>query len=444
MIRFFRSLYFNSRFFYLIALLVVLFVVSYIYPFVYAVTSMLCLLFAALCILDLFLLYHLRTPISAKRVHADRFSNGDLNSVRIQIENNYPFTISLQVIDEIPEQFQFRNFSIYSRLNTKEQKNFVYELKPTQRGEYSFGCLNVFARSLLALVERRFECCECSTTKVYPSFIQMRKYELMAISDRLTEVGIKKVRRISRNNEFEQIRDYVQGDDMRIINWKATARQSKLMVNQYLDEKSQQVFCIIDKGRTMKMPFDGMSLLDYAINAALVISNIALLKQDKAGLITYSVKIDQMLPADRKNNQINTILDALYSQQTDFLESNNELLYATIRQKVRQRSLLMLFTNFEGLSSMLRQLPMFIQLEKNHLLVIVFFENTEIKDSLNKKASSVEEIYIKTICEKFAREKRQIVKELNKYGIHSILTTPEKLTVDTINKYLQLKALGLI
>ena len=166
-------------------------------------------------------------------------------------------------------------------------KTISYFLRPVKRGEYSFGAVNVFASSPIGLVSRRYQFSQNKMVPVYPSYIQMRKYELLAISNRLTDTGIKKIRRVGQHTEFERIREYVPGDDYRTINWKASARKSHLMVNNYQDERSQQVYALIDKGRAMQMPFNGMSLLDYAINASLVISNIAIKKSDKAVLITF-------------------------------------------------------------------------------------------------------------------------------------------------------------
>ncbi|MFZ1858378.1 MAG: DUF58 domain-containing protein, partial [Chitinophagaceae bacterium] len=262
---------------------------------------------------------------------------------------------------------------------------------------------------------------------------------LLAVSNRLQEVGVKKIRRIGHSMEFEQIKEYVRGDDYRTINWKATARKDGLMVNNYTDERSQQIYCLINKGRVMKMPFGGMTLLDYAINAALVLSNVALVKQDKAGLITFEKNLDTFLLADKKPTQMNQILETLYRQKTDFLESDFEKLFSVIRNRITNRSLLMLFTNFESLESLQREMPALKKIAHYHLLLIVFFENTELKSVVEKNATSLEDIYIKTIAEKFAYEKRLMVKELHKNGIPSILTTPENLTVNTINKYLELK-----
>jgi uncharacterized protein (DUF58 family) len=216
------------------------------------------------------------------------------------------------------------------------------------------------------------------------------------------------------------------------------------MVNQFQDEKSQHIYSVIDKGRLMKMPFEGMTLLDYSINAALVISNIALKKGDKPGLIAFSEKMNSLVPAESRGTQISKIQEALYRQQTNFLDSNFELLNATVIHKLSQRSLILLYTNFESLQSMRRQLRYMKSIAANHLVVAIFFENTELKSLINDPAENTEVIYQKTIAEKFAFEKRQIVKELKMHGIHSILTAPQLLTINTINKYLELKARDLI
>jgi uncharacterized protein (DUF58 family) len=272
----------------------------------------------------------------------------------------------------------------------------------------------------------------------------MRKYELLAISNQLVDSGIKKIRRIGHNMEFEQIKDYVPGDDYRTINWKATARRGQLMVNNYTDERSQHVYCIIDKGRLMKSPFKGMTLLDYAINASLAISNIAVKKDDKAGLITYESSVDQIIPASKRNIQIKLINEALYHQETGFSESDLSKATIQVLRKLNQRSLLLMFTNFESIVSLERQIPHLRRLAHSHLVVCIFFENTELTGLLKSKPKDLEDIYIKTIGEKFALEKKLIVKELNKIGVHAVLTPPEDLTVQTVNKYLELKARGLI
>lgn len=439
-----RSIYISNRFYFCILANALLFIFAYFFPFLFAAAKLLTIATAVLFFVDIVLLFSIKHGIEGKRNTPEKLSNGDQNKVSITLRNNYRIRMMIEIIDEIPFQFQIRDFSVNSTLSSGGEKHFSYFLRPVERGVYSFGKLRIFTHTDLNFFNRRFIVNQDAEVPVYPSFLQMRKYELLAISNRLSEAGIKKIRNIGRNMEFDQIRKYNTDDDYRTINWKATARKGELMVNQYEQERSQQVYSLIDMGREMKMPFEGMTLLDYAINASLVISNIAVLKYDKAGLLTFTHVIDTFLQADRKKNQIKKIQELLYKQQTDFSESNYELLYTRIKRGISQRSLLFLYTNFESMTAMQRQLGFLKLLSQNHLLVVIFFVNTEIQQLLLKKTDTLEDIYVKTIAEKLSLEKKKIVKELNKHGIHSILTEPKNLSVSTINKYLELKSLGLI
>ncbi len=449
-----RPLFVSTRLWLALIALVLLFIAAYAFPVLFALARVAFAVLIILVILDGWLLFRQQSGqdanlFFARRDVPDRLSNGDENSLTIYLENQYTFQVDVEVIDEIPFQFQRRDVLFVARLKPRETQTIRYELRPTRRGEYNFGAVNVFVRSPLGLLKRRYQFEPGKTVAVYPSFLQMRQYELLAISNRLTEVGVKRIRRIGHSMEFEQVRPYTAGDDVRTINWKATSRRTHaqgtaLMINAYQDERAQSVYCLIDKGRVMQSPFDGLTLLDYAINASLVLSNIALMKQDRAGILTFSDQIGQLLSADRRSGHMLKILELLYRQRTRFLETNYEALYASVRAHIRQRSLLLLFTNFETVSSMQRQLPYLRRLAKDHLLLVIFFENTELRNLLDQPAINTQQIYLKTIGEKFAFEKKQIVKELTQYGIQTILTAPQNLTADTINKYLELKARGMI
>jgi uncharacterized protein (DUF58 family) len=443
---FLKSIYTNSLLYKALGSLSVLFVCAFIWPILYWPAVVLLLAWISLVIVDWLMLFSKgsQSYISAKRILPERFSNGDRNEVVLHIESLFPYSVKSEVIDEIPAQFQIRDLSFKQGLSSRKRITHRYFLKPVSRGEYHFGALNVFITGRIGFFSRRYRFSEGVMIKVYPSFVQMRRYEILAISNRLSEIGVKKIRRMGHHTEFDQIRDYIKGDDVRTINWKATARKGHLMVNQYQDEKSQQVFCVVDMGRTMKMPFDGMTLLDYAINTSLVISNIALLKHDKTGLVTFSDKVNVMLPARNEGRHLQTIMEVLYNQQTDFGEHNLEGLYSLLRHRIHQRSLLILFTNFESLESARRSIPVMGSLARNHLLMVVFFENEEILRMIKNESGDSEEIYRQAIAEKFIYDKKQIVKEMERRGIYVVLTNPEHLTVDTMNRYLEFKARGLI
>lgn len=442
--KFLKPFYIQPRFFYAGIGIVVLFALSYFVPLLFNIAQLCILVLILLFVLDILIIFLGKEKIEAQRIVPDKFSNGDVNTITVALRNNHPFLVHLEIIDEIPEQFQVRDFKITTTLKPNTKKQITYNLTPKARGEYHFGLLNVYANSVLKLVAKRYMLDGNAMVPTYPSFKQLKKFELLNINKNAMDYGLKKIRRLGHTMEFEQIKDYVLGDDLRTINWKATAKRNQLMVNQFQDEKSQPVYAIIDKGRIMKMPFNGLSLLDYAINAALVVSNIILKKHDKAGLLSFSKRIDNVVVAQRRSSQMQLILEALYNVSTDYFESDFGKLYANIKRHITHRSLLLMYTNFETLDGLNRQLPYLKAISKNHLLVVVFFKNTEINKLLESKAETVRQVYDKVIAEKFDFEKRLIVSELKKIGIHAILTTPENLTIDTINKYLEIKSRGLL
>ena len=380
-----------------------------------------------------------KKPITAIRLVAERFKLNDDNVVQINISSQLKYATECTIIDELPFQLQARNWKRILKINPNEKAVIQYNIKPLMRGEFVFGDLNILFDGVLKLVKRQVVIPQKFVTKVYPNVWGVQNVQIKAVGNKLNEIGTKKIKNLGSSTAFEQIKEYVMGDDYRTINWKATARKTGLMVNMYADEKSQQIYAIINKGRLMKMPFESMTLLDYAINSAILLSKVALAKQDKAGLLTFSKTVDTMLLADKKPLQIKLILESLYKIDTHFFESDYEQLYGTIRHKIKNRSLLVLYTNFESMEGLQRDLPALKKMAHHHLLLVVFFENTAIKSLLEMSAKNLEEVYIKTIAEKYAFEKRQMMNVLRQNGVLSILTTPQNLTIHTINKYLEIK-----
>ena len=438
--KYFGDLFIKRRFYLAIGALIALFIIAFYIPVLEPIAVVIFMVFIAFCLIDYSQLFFTNKYPYAQRIIGNRLSNGDENLMQLVVKNEYGFPVHVEIIDELPPQLQIRNWKRKLDLKPRSQKKISWNLKPLQRGEYHFGDIHLFVSSPLNLISRRFTTNARQTVPVYPSFLQLHNYQLFSGATLQYDNGNRRVRKIGQSMEFEQIKEYVSGDDIRTLNWKASARKGGLMVNNYTEERSQQVYCVIDKGRLMKMPFNGMTLLDYAINSCLVLSNVCLRKQDRVGIITFSNEPGSVLASDSKLSQAENILQLLYKQKTGFLESDFEMLYQLIRSKIKHRSLLILFTNFESLSGLNRQIDYLRSLAKNHLLLVVFFENSELDELVDSNPENIEGVYIKTIAEKFAFEKRLIAKELLKYGILSILSSPKNLTVNTINKYLELKA----
>ena len=414
-----------------------------LYDPLFVVGQVLLVVLAGVTVMEALLLY-LAAHVVASRRCAERFSLGDDNPVEIAVASKTPFKVWLDIVDELPLQLQMRDFCLHETLLRGERKTLRYVVRPTQRGLYEFGSLLLFVTTAIGLVQKRVRCGKEDRVKVYPSFLKLRQYELMAATDNFTTVGIKRVRRVGNNTEFEQIKDYVKGDDYRTINWKATARRNQLMVNVYQDERAQQVFSVIDKGRLMQQSFQGMTLLDYAINASLVLSYVCINKHDKAGLVTFADQLDSFLPADRQTSQMHMIQECLYGQQTTFGESDYSVLCHHVNLLVTKRSLLVLYTNFMDYGSLNRQLPYLRQLNKRHRLLVVVFEDEELEEYIRTPHHDMEGLYQHVIAEKQAYDRRLIINKLRQNGIHGLLTKPKALSVDVINKYLEMKSRHLL
>jgi uncharacterized protein (DUF58 family) len=432
-------MFLTRRFYLLMTAIILLFIAGFWCHYCYWGAIVALALIALLLLIDVISLYYKR-GIDASRICAERLSNGDDNNIEIRVESSFPFPVKVNVIDEVPFVFQRRDINFATRLKALEGKSIIYQLRPTKRGVYGFGKIRVFTSSPIGLIQRRFTCGTMWDVKVYPSYLMFNQYELMAISNNLTEYGIKKIRRVGNNTEFEQIKDYVSGDDYRTINWKATARRNKLMVNVYTDEKSQQVLNVIDKGRVMQQAFNGMTLLDYAINASLVLSYIAMHKEDKAGVITFERQFDTFVRPERSNSHMQKILDNLYHQETTFGESDFSSLCVNVGRFVTKRSLLIIYTNFFGQNSLMRQLTYLKQLTNNHVVLVVFFEDTELDAYSREPSHDMQDYYCHAVAQNVEYEKHAVVTTLRQNGIYALLTKPENLTISVINRYLEMKA----
>jgi uncharacterized protein (DUF58 family) len=442
--QFWQSFTLGNRAFYLLAGVLVLLIAGFWWSPLFVAGQVALVLAVAAIVADTLWLFGQRPRISGTRHINDPLSLGHTHHVRYHLHNSGGWRMALTLLDEWPEQMQVRDFGIPLHLAPGASRDITLDFRPVVRGQYHFGNLLALAATRAGLALRRMELAGPESVSVYPSIIEMKQFELKAMHRLSYLSGIRKLRRIGHSYEFEQIKNYVAGDDYRSINWNATGRRASLMVNQYEDERAQQVYALIDKGRSMRLPFHGMTLLDYSINATLTILNIALRKHDRTGLVTFHQRTDTRLKAQGRKHQIRRIMEALYRETPGQEEANFEALYQAVGQVVHGRSLLILFTNFESHYALERVLPILRKLNRMHLLLVVFFENTELEDYLQEPATDVRSVYTHTMAREFVTSKYRMLQTLQQHAIQCILTHPAHLTVNTVNKYLELKAKGLI
>lgn len=437
----FRDTFLLKNFHIATALLVLSFVLAYAWPSFFVAAQLLVLLFVVWLVIDWYRLYSLKEVISVDRILAPKLSLSDGEDITYLIQNNSDADLDMELYDELPFQFQHREAIRLGQLPKNEKTTILYHVQPYERGEYEFGQVHLFiSRSPFRFLQRRITYDLNTSAQVVPSIKQMKQHELQFFSKTAVLSGIRRVRQVGENDEFEHIRQYNQGDNIKSINWKSTSRNNQLMVNQYQNSRHQDVYCILDMGRSMKMPFDGMTLLDYSINSVLSLSNIILKKHDRAGLISYSDKMGSIVKSSSKQGQLERISNTLYNQTTGFKESNFELLLAVTRRVISRRSIWLFYTNFETPYDLHRHLPYLKLMSKRHLVVVIIFINTELEATGAMDCATKSDIYLKTFAQKAIMEKQLIKEELVKNGIQTILSRPSELSINVINKYLEIKA----
>ena len=416
----FKDTYLPRRFFAGLLLGAFAFVMAYVFPVLLPVAAVLVAGWLLVVVGEGVALYRLREGVEAEREMADKFSNGEENPVTLRVRSRYKRAVAVRVVDEVPPEFQRRDIAFRMELPSGKEREFAYSLRPVRRGAYGFGKIRVFVSTGHGFVERRYSFAAEREIGVYPSFMMMRRSELLALGN-------------------AQIQPYVAGDDPRTVNWKATAKMNRLMVNTYREERAQQVYCVLDMGRTMRAPFDGMTMMDHAVNAILSLANVVLKKEDRVGLITFSNESRECLRTDNRQGQLRRMSEMLYRLETDFRETDFERLFTLAARQVPTRGLFVLFTNFDTVSGLRRHLPALQSLARRQLLLVVLFENAELTRAAERPVASVKDAYFETVATGFALEKRRMAQELARLGIHVIVSKPEALTVNAINGYLALK-----
>ncbi|NJB86633.1 uncharacterized protein (DUF58 family) [Lewinella marina] len=434
--------YLGQRFFWWLAGVVVVSALGFRYPPLYwvAVASLAVLVGTTLA--NGWRLRRAAAGVSAVRRPPRVLSLGDPLPVELDLSNTSAMALHLLVIDEWPVQLQLRDHRLSLRVAAGEDVTAAYTVRPTTRGEYIFGSVNLFLSDDWGLVEWRRRVPQEQRIAVYPSLVQLRRFAFHAAAP-VSFTGRRRPRPETRSYEFDQIRAYVPGDDRRTVNWKATARRGGLMVNSYATEQAQRIYCFLDKGRTMLLPFGGLSLLDHAVNASLALTNIVLQRGDRAGLLCFSDQPGDYLAADNRPDQLRRALQLLYRQREQEGESDYELLYRATRHYLPARSMVVLFTNFESNYALDRVLPVLRRMGRDHALVVVLFENPEIAALLEEPTPDAAAVYRKSAARHHLQERELMALRLRRNGVHVVLTQPGELTGAVIRRYLDLKGRGL-
>lgn len=387
--------------------------------------------------------YFLISPgfISVNRITEDNFSIGIKNSVKISLINRGFFSLTLEVKDDYPFQFKSDRKRIFTlTLPPGESREIEYFLTPLKRGKYSFGHIHLRLYSFLGLTGRRISIEKKHDVKVYPDLQNISRYQLMAIKGHLQRSGIKPVRLMGQGMEFESLREYMTDDEYRSINWKASARRGKLIVNQYDVEKSQNIMILIDAGRLMTGMAGEMAKIDYAVNAALMLCYVCTLRGDNAGLLVFGKDIKSYVPPGKGKKHLHMILETLYEVTPEFVEPNYPVCFKFLGTKSRKRSLVFLFTDLIDKDSSGELLKYFPLLFPHHIPFCVTITDPVIKDIASRDCTSSKEVYEQAIGHHVLWERKKALTLMEKKGVYTLDALPAELSVRVINEYLKIKS----
>jgi len=374
----------------------------------------------------------------------EKLSLGASNRVEISVRSRCAIPLSIRVKDNPPYQFAHDGREIVLDLPPRARQTKAYHVIPPRRGDFSFGDLDIRCKSLFGLLERRMRQPAARRVKVYPSLINIRKYEIIALRRHSVEAGSKRVRQRGEGTEFESLRDYVPDDEFRRIDWKATARRSKPVSRQYQPERGQNVIVMLDAGRMMSAELEGMSKLDYAINATLMLGYAAVLRDDRVGLIVFSDVVKSYVAPAKGRPQLSKIMDELYAIEPELLEPDYGLAFRTLALRNKRRSLVIIFTDLIDVDASKTLLMYTSSLYPRHLPLCVTLQDSTLTAVAEQTPKQVADVFEKAVARKVLADRDEALLWLKRHGVLILDVLPTAVSVEVVNRYLALKARNII
>ena len=391
----------------------------------------------------LLLLDAIITP-SAKHLQVRR-GNEDIlyfkaeNEIAFFVKNNSRYVLRVEGKDQRVRHFDvLPENNLRNWLHPRDEGLFSYAVIPSKRGCFLFSHIYLRYTGLIGMCVK-YKKLRCPMEyKVYPNVRDLSKYRLMLQKHRLLPQGEKHVKNQGVGYEFESLRPYVDGDDYRKINWRATSRENKLIVNQYQIERNQPVYILLDIGRPMSYTVGGYKKLDYAINAALILSDIVNQSGDKAGLLVFDSTVRSHIAPGQGAGHRNHLMETLYHVEDNRSTADYGGAFRALSDKQKRRALVFIFTDFELPEEARDLIAQMALLKKRHLPIVVFMENEKLDHLAEIPIRKKYDEYLRNTAREFQAERKDIFRHLSAMGIPNVESKAEEFAVAAVNRYLQL------
>ncbi|RUL83378.1 DUF58 domain-containing protein [Tautonia sociabilis] len=390
-----------------------------------------------------------RTGLRATRSCGQTASIGEPHPVELTILNDSPRPRRLWVRDDVPDPFEAEPAEFLVRLPSRGVATLEYRMIPSRRGSFALRRIYALERSRWGLWQRsRRICCETGV-RVYPDVRQIARYTLLARRDRLSVIGLRQSRRVGTDNEFERLRDYAEGDEPRRIDWRATARRRKVTVRDYQSSQSQRVVFLIDSGRMMAGDTGGgLSPLDHAFNAMLMLAHVALTRGDQVGLMVYADRVRAYVPPSGGPRRIDRLVHAVHNLFPVLAESRHDQAFVDLERRCRKRSLVVLMTNVFDEVGARQVLDHLGNIVGRHLPLGVFLRDLDLfalaDSGLEPDPDAEDPLFAPAAAAAILNWRERVIASLRQRGVLCLDVAPDDLTAPLINRYLDIKARHLL
>jgi uncharacterized protein (DUF58 family) len=402
-------------------------------------------LLVAVALLDYFLSRRRLENVTARREFDRRFAIGDPSEVKLIITNETDHDLRLRLKDEYPPAMRLhdkREVEMY--LDAHEVGQFSYFLTPPRRGKYGFGTTAVRFKSRFGLVWCQTTLGVAQSVKVYPNMRRAREIELRALGARSFLAIQRRAVRRGEGREFESMRDYVRGDELRHISWTATARRNRLTTRQYQIERDQTVMIALDGGRLMTGRVGDETKFDTAIHASLALMSACARAGDNCGLAVFGRRVKKYLPPKRGPEHMDAVLEALHDMEPELIEPSYARAFQFVASNSKKRSFVVILTDLVDKESSKELINSLKLLRPRHLPLVVTIGDRDLNTTVSKRPEDIKDVFTQSAAEEIIHQREQALKLVESLGGLALDVTTQTLGPRLLETYLRVKERGLL
>ena len=402
-------------------------------------------LLLAVALVDYFVSRRLPEDLTVTREFSKRFAIGDETKIKIHFENLTANTYNLRIKDEFPPEMKLAETREATfKLASRQTADFEYGLTPPRRGKYAFGKTAVRFLSKFGLVWCQTDLGKAETVKVYPNMRRVREMELKALgANSVLAVQRKAVRR-GEGREFESMRDYVRGDELRHISWTATARRGKLTTRQYQIERDQTIIIALDAGRLMTGRIGDETKFDTALHASLALMSAAARGGDNCGLLVFGRKIMKFLPPQKGIRHLEAVLEALHDLEPELIEPSYSRAFQFVAANSKKRSLVVILTDLVDKESSKELINSLKLLRPRHLPLVVTIGDRDLNQTVSEVPGDIKNVFIQSAAEEIIRQRESALRIVETLGGLALDVNTSNLAPRLLETYLRVKERGLL